>query len=121
MQYETPTGDGTAMSSNDHDKKLKDGGVILASPEITRQKFTPKQTSLPTSLENSDSVNANWSSRKLRNTISEPSVFVTSTQMDEPTPEHAITFPKLKGGRRLSSANQLYGKYKKKVSSMKGS
>lgn len=125
MQYETPTNDGAAMSDNGHEKKLKDGGVILGNPEITRPKSTPKQTSLPTSLENvnplSDSVNVNRNLRKLRNTISEPSIFVTPAQMDKPTPEHGITFPKMKGANRLSPVIQLYGRYKKKVSSVNNS
>ena len=103
--------------NNCSNKKLKDGGIIIGTPEITRLKTTPKQNSLPISIE---SVNPQWDNledRKLanfRNTVSEPNIFVTPAVSEDASSEHIIVFPK--GADVLSPVNHLYGTYKKKVS-----
>ena len=103
--------------NNCSNRKLKDGGIIIGTPEITRLKTTPKQNSLPISIE---SVNPQWDhleDRKLanfRNTVSEPNIFVTPAVSEDASSEHIIVFPK--GADVLSPVNHLYGTYKKKVS-----
>ncbi|XP_062587541.1 uncharacterized protein LOC134249182 [Saccostrea cucullata] len=105
------------LANNVHDKKLKDGGIILGSPEIIRLKFTPKQNSLPISVESVNPLLDNLEDRKFpkfRTTLSEPNIFVTPAPSTETSPEHVIVFPK--GSNSLIQVNQLYGKYKKKSS-----
>lgn len=103
------------VDSTNH-KKLKDGGVILGNPEIKRLKFTPKQNSLPISIESVNPSLDNLGNRKLgtfRNTVSEPNIFVTPAASDGAPTDHVIVFPKRTNN--LSPLNQLYGTYKKKV------
>lgn len=104
------------VDSTNH-KKLKDGGVILGNPEIKRLKFTPKQNSLPISIESVNPLLDNLGDRKLdtfRNTVSEPNIFVTPAASDGAPTDHVIVFPKRTNN--LSPLNQLYGTYKKKSS-----
>lgn len=123
MEKEISTNNEVFNVDSTNHKKLKDGGIILGNPEIKRLKITPKQNSLPISIESVNPLLDNLGDRKLgkfRNTVSEPNIFVTPAAPEGAPSDHVIVFPK--GTNNLSPLNQLYGTYKKKVTehSLKG-